>query len=112
MEDKLYDLTSLKKIAGGNQDFISKMITLFSEITPKHVEEMKICLIENDFEAIGKIAHGMKPSIDQMGIKSLYQTIRDLEKNGKENTNTNQIPNLITEVENVINTVCQQLKST
>lgn len=86
------------------------MITLFSEITPKHIDEMKSYLIEKNYQAIGNIAHGMKPSIDQMGIKTLHKTIRDLEKNSKEELKLEQLPNLIKEVETVVNLVCKQLE--
>jgi HPt (histidine-containing phosphotransfer) domain-containing protein len=39
---------------------------------------------QNDFKGMAAIAHKIKPSIDNMGIVSLKETIRDLEKIGKK----------------------------
>lgn len=110
MEDKLYDLTSLNKIAGGNSDFINKMIALFTEITPKHISDLKEKIKHNDLEEAGRIAHGMKPSIDQMGIKTLYDTVREIEKCGESNISPDALTGLVTKLDTTINEVCNQLK--
>ena len=109
MENKLYNLKSLEKIAGGNTDFIQKMIDLFLKITPVHVEEIKSHFKNKKYKEIGDVAHGMKPSIDQMGIISLYQTIRDLENEGKNNGRAEKIEKLIKEIDEVLSEVCLQL---
>lgn len=109
MENKLYSLTSLEKISGGNNDFIKKMITLFMEITPKNVQELKLAVQNKKYEEAGKIAHSMKPSLDQMGITSLHQTIRDLEKLKTEELDHRNIQPLISKLDETLKQVYNQL---
>lgn len=111
MENKLYNLKSLKKIAGDNQEFIEKMIDLFCSITPSHVTQLKKNWEEKNFKKVGEIAHGMKPSIDQMGIYTLHETIRKVEKVGKEAFDQQEIEKEINKLSNTIDQVVNQLKS-
>jgi PAS domain S-box-containing protein len=84
ISDKPYDLSDLKAISRGNETFVMKMVNMFIEQTPVHVAEMAAKYHQNDFKGMAAIAHKIKPSIDNMGIVSLKETIRDLEKIGKK----------------------------
>ena len=109
MENRLYNLSSLEKISGGNTDFIKKMIQLFKEITPKSVQQLKEAIHNNEPEEAGKIAHSMKPSIDQMEISSLHQTIRELERLKSEPIKPEEVDSLVHKLETTLDTVYKQL---
>jgi CheY-like chemotaxis protein len=80
-EKLLYNLSKLEDIAKGNEAFIQKMIKLFIDQTPISIAEIKEAFTNDDTIKVGKIAHRIKPSIDNLGIEILHQVIRDIEKN-------------------------------
>ncbi len=107
---KLYDLASLSRISRGNTAFIKKMIGLFRQQVPQSVQDMKAALQENDFEKLRSIAHKIKPAVDNMGITSLYNVIRDIEKNAGEAPDVYLLTEQVTLTEQVIATVTVQLE--
>lgn len=110
-DGKLYDLTMIREIAHGNDDFVRKMMSLFVDTIPPAIEELKQHLNEKNWHALGAVAHKIKPSIDTMGISSLKDIIRSVEKNGKEMINLEELPELLHQVEDVLTRVINELKS-
>jgi HPt (histidine-containing phosphotransfer) domain-containing protein len=110
-EDKpLYDLSKLRVICGGNEQFIQKMVRVFNSESIAAVKQIKEAYLNNDIEKIASTAHRIKPSVQNMGINSLTENILQLEsfditKNGKETL----LP-LINRLSEVINKVVMQLK--
>lgn len=109
-QDKLYDLSQLISLSGGNADFVNKMVQMFLEMTPEIVGRINNGYAENNLDEVGAAAHKIKPTIDMMGIILLKDVIRQLENNAKNRTNLDSIPNLIQEVNEVLNRVMQQLQ--
>jgi HPt (histidine-containing phosphotransfer) domain-containing protein len=109
-EGKLYDLSMIKEIAHGNNDFIKKMMALFIETMPPAVTELKQHFNESNWASLGAIAHKIKPSIDTVGISLLKEDIRSVERNSKELTNLSEIPDLLYKIEAVLNKVILDLK--
>ncbi len=85
LDDLLYDLTMVKQIGKGNPDFIGKMVTLFLDQMPYDIIKLKQQADKDDWEALSKLAHRMKPSIEGMGIYSLKTIIRELESKSRNN---------------------------
>ena len=75
----LYDLGKLESISRGDYTFIKKVLGIFVEHTPGAIEEIKLTASSGDYETMGKIAHRIKPSLDNLGIKTMFQVIRDIE---------------------------------
>jgi HPt (histidine-containing phosphotransfer) domain-containing protein len=67
------------------------MIFIFYESVFQTIAATKKSLLNADFENLQKIAHKIKPSIDNLEIKSLKESIRKLEKCEVENQNTHEI---------------------
>jgi HPt (histidine-containing phosphotransfer) domain-containing protein len=109
-EGKLYDLTMIKEIAHGNNDFIKKMMQLFLDTIPPALSEMNQHIADQNWPSLGAVAHKIKPSIDTMGIDLLREDIRTLEKNGKDSINLEEIPGLMSKVELVINRIFEQIR--
>lgn len=78
--EKLYDMTKMLELSRGNMDFIVKLVKLFVEQTPDAVIAMQQAFEKADYVALGKVAHRVKPSIDNLGIHLLKNDIRFLEK--------------------------------
>lgn len=77
--NSLYDLTQIEKISRGNTDFIQKMIVLFVDLTKTNLELLNDALAQEDIATIKRIAHKIKPSVEQMGVFSIRETIRTVE---------------------------------
>ncbi len=107
----LFDLTKLQTISRGNMDFINKMIALFIETTPVCIVDMKLAYVNNEFDKVRKIAHRIKPSIDNLEIVSLKNEIREIELNAETYQKSEQLERLILKVELVLNEVFSNLKT-
>jgi PAS domain S-box-containing protein len=109
--EKLYNLEVLKSLAMRNQEFMESMIDLFIDIIPKSVKEIQDAFDNNDYESILKVAHRIKPSIDNMGIVTLNEPIRELEKFDFENEDIHKLKSLVYLVTNTLMETISQLKS-
>ena len=109
-EGKLYDLTMIKEIAHGNNDFVKKMMQLFLDTIPPALSEMNQHIADANWPSLGAVAHKIKPSIDTMGIDLLKEDIRTLEKNGKDSINLDDIQPLMNKLELVIGRIFEQIR--
>jgi two-component system, sensor histidine kinase len=105
-----YDISEITKISRGNEGFVQKMLKMFVDQVPNHLEEMKEKYKANDLTAVGEIAHRIKPTIDSMGIVSSKNTIREIEKIGKSGLDTGNLKQLIQKVEKDIGLAAQAIK--
>jgi len=107
----LYDLSMIEQIAHGNQDFIKKMINMFIDTMPTAIAEMKDHQENGNWPALGAVAHKVKPTIDTLGITSLKEDVRSMEKYGKDLTNLDEIPSMLSNFDHVIGQVIEDMKS-
>lgn len=110
-EEKLYSLSQLESLSGGDETFINKMVEMFLELTPQTIDVLKESYATDELETMGGAAHKIKPTIDMMGIESLKQSIRDLEQYGKNRSHLELIPGLLTDVCETLEKVVEQLKN-
>lgn len=89
--DKMYDLGKLKVMSRGDDEFIKKMVNLFIQQARVSLVEIDSAHIKYDWDSVHKIAHRLKPSIDNMGIQILYTTVRDIEKESKAMNGPNSV---------------------
>lgn len=109
--EKLYDLTMVETISGGDQSFITKMIQLFIDTMPQNLADLQGALQQENWDMVGKHAHKMKSTIDSMGIVTLKDDIRAIEAAGKQKTNLEAVPTLVQKVADVLGQCIEQLKS-
>ena len=76
----LWDLEKLRELCRGNEEFLQKMLRLFLEQTPLRIKDMQKAFADKNWKAVSDTAHKMKPSLDNMGINALRETVRNLEK--------------------------------
>ena len=106
-----YDISEIKKISRGNEGFVQKMLRMFIEQVPVHLAEMKEHFKNNELITVGEIAHRIKPTIDNMGIVSSKETIREIEKIGKSGTDNGSLLQLIQKVEKDIGLAVEAIKN-
>jgi PAS domain S-box-containing protein len=93
--EKLYDLRMVEAISGGDQDFVKRMVQLFLDTMPEALTDIESATGDQRWEALSKLAHKLKSTIDSMGIGKLKQIVRSIESNGKTGTDTAQIPAMV-----------------
>ena len=99
--EKFTDLTYLKKLSKGDDDFVKQMISIFINQTPTAIQKMEADLSNKDWASLRAVAHKMKPSFSFVGVTSLQEKIETIEDNAAEGTNANLIADLIAEVKEV-----------
>jgi len=106
---KLYDLTQINELSRGDIAFINSMLTVFKNLASQTILQLHEAYKNNDINGINKLAHKIKPSIDSMGIVSLKEKIRILEKyNLNENSKSN-LKLLINEISEVLQQVINEI---
>ncbi|HXB09143.1 MAG TPA: PAS domain S-box protein [Puia sp.] len=108
---RLYDLTMVQSVSGGDEGFIKKMVALFIETVPQNMQDLKDALEQENWEQVGKTAHKLKSTIDSMGIKSIRQEIRTVEANARQKESLEAVPALVETIDNVIRECIGQLQA-
>jgi CheY-like chemotaxis protein len=108
---RLYDLTMVQSVSGGDEGFIKKMVALFIETVPQNMLDLKAALQAENWEQVGKTAHKLKSTIDSMGIKSIRQEIRTVEANAKQMESLTELPALVDMIDKVIEECISQLQA-
>lgn len=111
ISDSLYDLSKLKKMSMGNDAFVKKMLNLFVDNFPGYIEELSSSFENGDIVKLKKLAHKIKPSVNDMGITSIKQGILEIEKyditkdsSSSLKINVNKVISVLSEVLTIIKT--------
>jgi len=107
---KLYNLNSLNNLSRGNKEFVEKMIIIFIEQTTITIEKIKNAIEAENFIEVSQLIHKIKPSIEGIGVISILDDVRTLEKIAKESNDKKQINTLFLGINNVLTEVVLQLK--
>ena len=108
---RLYDLSMVQSVSGGDEGFIQRMVALFIETVPQNVQDLKTAMQEENWDQVGKTAHKLKSTIDSMGIKSIRQEIRTVEANARQKESLQDIPSLVSNIDSVIRECIGQLQA-
>ena len=108
--EKLYDLSLIEAVSGGDTDFIRKMIDLFMETVPANVRELNILFAQKNWDGVSKMAHKLKSTLDSMGIQSVKQEIRTIEQSAKYGQDLDVVSNLVHKVTTTVDACVVQLE--
>lgn len=75
---KTYKINKLSEICTGDVDFILQMIQTFVEQINKDLPLIQSAIETNNWEAVHKITHKIKPSIDMLDIESAKPLIKEI----------------------------------
>lgn len=101
-ENLSFSLKKLEEISRGNQGFVDRMLTIFYKQSNDAIIQLKEAVENNDHLSISKIAHKIKPSLDNLAIDILTDKVRELEKIDQEKE--------ITEVSELVKNFCDLLE--
>lgn len=78
------DLSYMKEISRGNIQYEKQVTAQFLELIPQALAGIDKALLNNDFTAVGPIAHDLKTSMSIMGMTDEMERILDQLEYGKE----------------------------
>ncbi|GEM54077.1 hypothetical protein B0A58_06150 [Flavobacterium branchiophilum NBRC 15030 = ATCC 35035] len=106
---KVYNLSAIEKMSRGNQDFVLKMIKLFIEQSKITIQKIRQAIEQDDFEEVSRLIHKIKPSIEGLGILSILDKVKLLEKIALESTDKVLISALFDEIQIVLEKAAVEL---
>ena len=95
---KHIDLTYLKELSNGSNEFMLQMINLFIATMPQMVADLETYLIAENWPSIRTTAHKMKPSVSFMGLKEIETDIALLESYAAEKVHLDRLPEMISKI--------------
>ncbi|WP_298140318.1 PAS domain S-box protein [Flavobacterium sp.] len=107
---KLYNLNSLNNLSRGNKEFVDKMITIFIDQTNITIDKIEVAIANNNFIEVSQLIHKIKPSIEGIGVTSIIDDVKILEKIAKESDDKTQIEAIFLDIKEVLKQVVNQLK--
>ncbi|MCD4731428.1 MAG: Hpt domain-containing protein [Bacteroidales bacterium] len=107
---KLFDLTNLNEMLGGDQKAIFQMVKIFLQATPESLSELNKCFQKNDLDGVSRLAHKLKSSVDIFCVNDIKQDIRRLENNTRDNINVDEVPTLVEKLNSILNETIEQVK--
>jgi CheY-like chemotaxis protein/HPt (histidine-containing phosphotransfer) domain-containing protein/anti-sigma regulatory factor (Ser/Thr protein kinase) len=83
--EPLYNLKTLQDMSKGDEKFVIKMITIFTNQIIETLANIDNALLENNFNELARLIHKIKPSIENLAIESIVNNLKCLEKADKYN---------------------------
>lgn len=106
----LFSLSKIEELAQGDATFVEEMTDVFIEQAVLSLDQMKTAFEKGDAAAIKKIAHRLKPSIDNMCITALKNEIREIEAEAEILYNNKSLQPKLAHIESVLAKIITQLK--
>lgn len=106
----LFSLSKIEELAQGDATFVEEMIDVFIEQAALSVDQMKTAFEKGDAAAIKKVAHRLKPSIDNLCIDILKTTTREIEANAEILFANKGLQPKLAHMESVLAKIITQLK--
>lgn len=75
----LIDLSYLVALCDGDDDFMNTIITSFVEEMPETLALIQQKMQESDWEAVGLLAHKIKPSVQFVGMDQTLEKAKAIE---------------------------------
>jgi hypothetical protein len=95
---KLYDLSFLNKISGGDQSFIKEMISTFNQVAPEYIAKSKEYYAKGAIDSLSKETHRFIPGVSFLGAKQIEEDLLKIEDYTKQLKNLEEIPLLLESV--------------
>ena len=111
MDEKMVDFQSLEAFTGGDKDLMIIHISTFLDFAPAQLEQIKSMVRDKNWPETRNTAHKLKPKLTYMGIKSVIPLVETIESSAENETNLDQLPGLVAEVESKVQLAIEELKN-
>lgn len=85
------DLSYLRDVSSGSNEFMVEMIELFLDQTPAYFEQLDQYIQEENWLRVADIAHKIKPTLAFMGADSAKDDMAEIEVNARNLKNLDKI---------------------
>ena len=85
------DLTYLRDVSSGSNEFMIEMIELFLDQTPEYFANLEKVIVEENWSKVADIAHKIKPTLAFMGADAAKESMGEIEINARNLTNIETI---------------------
>jgi CheY-like chemotaxis protein len=107
---QLYNLSSLNNLSRGNSEFVIKMVAIFIDQTNSTIVKIESAIATDNFIEVSHLIHKIKPSIEGIGVLSILNEVKLLEKIAKETTDKRQIESVFSIIKITLKEVVLQLQ--
>lgn len=108
--ENLYDLSILLNLSRGDIEFVLKMAKAFVEQTTETIEKVENAIRVNDFTEVGNLIHKIRPNIENLGITTIIDDVKLLEKIAIKSPNKEKIISLFGSIKVILEKVVIHLK--
>lgn len=105
-----YDLSKLLELSNNDELFIQKMLQIFVQQAEDSIQNFTTALANQDVETLQRLAHKIKPAIDQLDMKELKENLLFLEKHTSSETDPAALAQLVWNICQYLRRVSQQIK--
>ncbi|HEX7015600.1 MAG TPA: ATP-binding protein, partial [Cyclobacteriaceae bacterium] len=107
---KVYNLDYLKRVSGNNEEFIREMIQTFVSSLPQTLDGITEAVAKEDWDAVSRLAHQIKPSFTLMGLDLLREKASLIEENSRTRTEVTTLPQRVQEFMDYCRNVVEELR--
>ncbi len=98
MEFKIANTAYLENLSGGNAALIRQIVELFLKQTPGDIDQLVSHIQAQDWNAVHKQAHYIKPTLVYVGAKELHEQIMAIEQLAKGKEDVHKLPEMVTRI--------------
>ncbi|MDR0970282.1 MAG: Hpt domain-containing protein [Lentimicrobiaceae bacterium] len=106
----LYDCEKLKRYIGDDPEALKEMLILFIDSTVENMQEIKDAFEQKNMCELEKAVHKLKPTLEIYSIDTLYDPVRELEKQANQNETIENIKSNYELVMNSLNEVLDAMR--
>lgn len=103
------DTSRLSKMVGNDKLLLNRMILKFLEVTPAYMKALSDAATSNDHDAIGRMSHKLKSSIDLVSADILRDLIKRINETSKSSGETRLLKEMIDEFSRYFDLLVKQL---
>jgi len=89
--EKLFDLSNLEAMCGGDAQFMTDFITLFISSVPNTVEQVEKQRSEENWNEIGLNLHKIKPTVEMFQMNEISGLLKETERLARNEGDPDQI---------------------
>jgi HPt (histidine-containing phosphotransfer) domain-containing protein len=87
MDYKFINTEYLEMVAGGDNELLKELISMFRDQVAEFNAEMSLLFNDKNYQALGRLAHKAKSSVAIMGMDSLANMLKTFELQAAEGKN-------------------------
>ena len=98
VESNLTNLSFLREISDGNDQFFKEFLEMFIANTPPALQDLQVSYRSKNWEKLRQTAHKMKPSFNYIGMKELNHLSGKVEELARNQAESKEIENMINQI--------------